>query len=391
MIEATYGGMKRPWVPSNYEGDGAIPAMTRRVLVGVLAMGLVLGPASSGAQEAPFSGLHLHVEQDEFAKLFRVGGDQNYTMGLGVQVTGKWLRNVGHLQYGLDRLLEWVLPAVRLTPDTTFDETFHSLMLVGSAFTPDSILAAEPVVGDRPYASLLGLVFGRTWVDGAPPSNDRYAVTTELGIGVLGLNVSRDIQTAIHRLLDTDEPLGWSHQISHGGELTGFYHVGMRRRLTPFFQADTKKTFEASLDTDLWLGYYTNASLGMTIRQGGFYSRYFEFASAPIAGVAQALNAAQGKNEWFAFASIRGRAVGYNALLQGGFSRDSSYTLSSSQIKRLLLEFELGAHGLVTLCEHYSLYATWVALASRSPEFDTEFSRRHWWGSVQLGITHSTR
>lgn len=366
-------------------------AMNRLVLVFFLLIQFFITPAVSGAQEAPFSGLHLHVEQDEFAKLFRVGGDQNYTMGLGIQVTGRWLRNVGHLQYGVDQLLEWALPAVRLTPDTMFDETFHSLMLVGSAFTPDSIVATEPVVGDRPYASLLGLVFGRTWVDGTPPSNDRYAVTTELGIGVLGLNLSRDIQAAIHRLLNTDEPLGWKHQISDGGELTGFYHVGMRRRLTPFYQADTMKTFEASLDADLWLGYYTNASLGMTLRKGRFFSRYFEFASAPIAGVAQALSAAQQKNEWFVFASARGRAVGYNALLQGGISKDSSYTLSSSQIRRLLWEFELGAHGLIALCEHYSLYTTWVALASRTPEFDTELSRRHWWGSIQLGITHSTR
>lgn len=345
--------------------------------------------------EAAFSGLHLHVEQDLFARPFGLDRDQNYTMGVGIQATGRWFRNVGYPQHGVDRLFTWAIPCVRLTPCEGWDEpcgrldeTFHSLALVGSAFTPDSLHATEPVAGDRPYGSFLGLVSSRTWVDNTPYLIGRHAITTELGVGFLGLDVSQHIQTWIHELLDGDKPSGWNHQISDGGELTGFYHVGFRRRLTEFFGAGVPKNFDASLDADVWLGYYTNASLGTTVRLGNFYSRYFEFASAPIVGVSQAAMAAKGNSEFFVFGTVRGRGVLYNALLQGGF-KESSYTLSASDISRGVLEFELGLHGSVVVGEHHSLYATWVGLAGRSPEFDTSLSRWHWWGSLHLGITHS--
>ena len=364
---------------------------------------LLILSTNAFAQEANFSGLHLHVEQDLFVSPFGLGRDQNYTMGVGIQATGRWFRNVGFPQHMVDQLFTWAIPSVRLTPcegwnETCRDseeETFHSLMIVGSAFTPKELLDTEPVKDDRPYASFLGLVSSRTWVDGTSDLDGRHAITTELGVGFLGLDVSQRIQTWIHKWTDSDKPSGWNHQISDGGELTGFYHIGFRRRLTPFYQRDFRKKFEASLDADVWLGYYTNASLGTTVRLGSFYSRYFEFASAPIVGVSQALIAAPGEvvqrnPEFFVFGAVRGRGVLYNALLQGGF-KESSHTLSSSEITRGILELELGVHGLFPVCEHQSLYATWVAIAGRSPEFNTSLSRWHWWGSLQIGITNSAR
>ena len=368
----------------------------RKYVLGALLLAL---STDAFAQEAEFSGLHLHLEQDAFVRPLGLDRDQNYTMGVGIRATGGWFRNVGYPRHLVDRFLTWAIPSVRLAPCEDLvacgrlDETFHSLMLVGSAFTPDSLPATEPVAGDRPYASILGLVSSRTWVDSTPGLNDRYAMTTELGVAFLGLDVSQRIQTWIHELLDGDKPSGWSHQISEGGELTGFYHVGFRRRLTPYSHPDDSKNFEVSLDADVWLGYYTNASLGTTARLGSFYSRYFEFASAPIVGVSQTRiaaprEAAQGDGEFFLFGAVRGRGVLYNALLQGGL-KESSYTLSSSEISRAILEFELGVHGSVAVGDHHSVYATWVALAGRSPEFNTNLSRWHWWGSLQLGITHS--
>ena len=325
-----------------------------------------------------------------FVNPFGLGADQNYTMGMGIQATGRALRHLGRPLHAIDGFLTWGIPRVRLSPDPMWDPTFHAFMLVGSAFTPDSLLASTPVPGDRPYASLIGLISSRTWVSGAPGHDDRYAISTELGLGFLGLDVSREIQTRIHECRNADLPLGWDHQISDGGEFTGFYHVGIRRRLTPYFRRGTRKSHEFSVDGDLWLGYYTNTSFGLTGRFGQFYSRYYEFASAPIASVAQALNAAPDKSEFFAFGAARVRGVAYNALLQGGFFRDSPYTLSSSEIERIVFEFEGGIHGSINMPGRYSLYATWVAVAGRSPEFDTALSRWHWWGSLQVGLTRAT-
>lgn len=179
----------------------------RRITLRSSSLGALLLVVSTNAfaQEADFSGLHLHVEQDVLASPFGLDRDQNYTMGVGIQATGDWFRYVGYPQHVVDQLLTWVIPPIRLTPDER-EETFHSLMLAGSAFTPDSLLATEPVRRDRPYASLLGLVSSRTWVDATPSLNGRHAITTELGVGFLGLDVSQHIQTWIHEWTGLDKP-----------------------------------------------------------------------------------------------------------------------------------------------------------------------------------------
>ena len=61
---------------------------------------------------------------------------------------------------------------------------------------------------------------------------------------------------------------------------------------------------------------------GQTVRLGSFHSRYFEFASAPIVGVSQALigvqgEAARGNNEFFVFGAARGRGVLYQRSSTG--------------------------------------------------------------------------
>jgi hypothetical protein len=338
------------------------------------------------AQEPVFSGRHLFVEQDEFAKPWGLGGDQNYTMGVGLQLTGSFVRwsGFGHLHHLIDRLIAVVrIPA---SPDYLSHETFHSLTLVGSAFTPDDLTQTGPVIGDRPYASLLGLSSRRVSPRGI---EDEWAFATELIVGALGLGVSREIQTWIHERLDSDIPVGWHNQISDGGELTGAYHFGAQRRLTPFYQDGVQKRFEASLDADVWLGYYTNVSLGGTARLGRIYSRYFEFTSAPIAGVSQALVRHRAESEAFVFIATRVRGVLYNALLQGQ-SRDNVYELERDEIKPLLAELEAGAHGSIGLgSSGFSLYGTWVMVAGRSSEIDTSYGRAHWWGSAQLGLTRA--
>ena len=127
--------------------------ITLRVSSASLGALLLVLTTNAFAEEADFSRLHLHIEQDLFVNPFRLGHDRNYTMGVGVQVTGRWFRNLGYPQHGVDRLFTWAIPSIRLTPHE-WEEAFHSLMIVGSAFTPGSLRAMKPVIGDRPYASV---------------------------------------------------------------------------------------------------------------------------------------------------------------------------------------------------------------------------------------------
>jgi len=348
-------------------------------------LGLLAAVTPLAAQEAHFSGSHLFVEQDEFAKPWGLGGDQNYTMGVGIQLTGAFVRRsfVGKPQFLLDRLFSGI--GLPLTPDTTQHETLHSVMLLGSAFTPDDITQVGPVMGDRPYASLLGLSTRRVSPRG---DLDEWAVATELTIAFLGLGVSRDVQTWIHKKLNSDTPMGWDHQISNGGEPTAYYRIGAQRHLTGFRQENAARWLDASADADLWLGYYTSVSLGGTARLGRIRSRYFEFGTSPLGGASQALVRQRSGGEFFAFASGRGRLVGYNALLQGQF-KDNPYELGSDEIERLIGEVEAGVHTAFGLTADLGFYLTWSVVAGRSADVATSYGRWHWWGSAQLGLTRT--
>ncbi len=92
----------------------------RRITFGLpsLSLGalLLVLSTNASAEEADFSGLHLHVEQDLFVSPFGLDHDQNYTMGVGIQATGRWFRDVGYPQHVVDQLLTWAIPSVRLTP-----------------------------------------------------------------------------------------------------------------------------------------------------------------------------------------------------------------------------------------------------------------------------------
>ncbi len=212
--------------------------------------------------------MNLYFDQDMF-----LNTDQNYTMGAGIQLTGSWLKWKCNPHYLIDQLLpilpNYLIgqlfpshPKIRLTPQYSSEKSFHSLMLLGSAFTPKTLTSAEPVEGDRPYASLLNLVSSRLWAF----ADDSYAIATELGLGFLGLSVSERIQTEIHRRRsNSPEPLGWRNQISDGGEFTGFYRIGVRKLLADWKQKETMR-FDATADGEIWLGYYTNVSIGKTFR-----------------------------------------------------------------------------------------------------------------------------
>lgn len=313
--------------------------------------------------------LQVYFEQDMW-----IPTDQNYTMGVGIEAMGDWSRWKYNPQYQLDKVIGSI-PYLRLIPDPQARVT-HSLMLFGTAFTPDSIEAAQPVEGDRPYASLLGVVSSRTWVRG------RYSVTTQLGIGLLGLDIAPRIQEYIHRRRNVAEPQGWRHQISdNGGELTGIYQASLRTRLFSFsLPATERKVLDSTLDKAFSLGYYTNANAGMTFRFGCFVSDFSDGPAPRLRVGREFVNgAAPVPFEFYGFASARTTLVGYNALLQGG-RKATTYRLASSAISRQVTEFEVGFR--ISFRRVYGAFAH----AGRSPEFDTDLSRWHYWSSIRVGI-----
>jgi hypothetical protein len=89
--------------------------------------------------------------------------------------------------------------------------------LSGTAFTPESLRAVGPVVGDRPYAFLLAWTVSRSTPVGADAG---HAFTSDFTFGTIGSRLGRNVQRFIHhtsRSMSGDstpyDPKGWSNQI----------------------------------------------------------------------------------------------------------------------------------------------------------------------------------
>lgn len=336
-------------------------------------------PPVVGSSEAPLTGVSAFVENDVLYQLGR-NEDRNYTGGFGIRVAGaiverarldaplSLLDRVTGLERRLDR---WALRR-------------HSAMLFGTAFTPDRLNTAEVVVGDRPYASLVGVTVRKLSVN-----DETYdeAWSSELALAMLGLDVARSVQTALHRHLRRSsgketpyDPIGWHHQISHGGEPTALYRVGYERRLFGAQSGpDVKKHFQVSGGGLASVGYYTNLTGSLRARLGCYRTDFWQFD--PSAMNVSTQNARQDDetqappSELFLFAGVRPRAIAYNALLQGQF-RDSVYTVTP---RRFQLEWDLGVAAYISCLR---LQVVWNAYAGRTAEFVGYERSRHTWGSV---------
>src|SRR3546814_6344546 len=102
--------------------------------------------------------------------------------------------------------------------DLTSNGTFqlHSIQVGALAFTPGNNKQDGVREGDRPYASLLYVANGRSYVRDA----GRTVYHTSLSVGLLGTQIVPEFQDAFHSAIGANKPKGWDHQISDSGEPT---------------------------------------------------------------------------------------------------------------------------------------------------------------------------
>lgn len=328
-------------------------------------------PRPPKVSEPDLSTLGLYLEEDKF--LLSGNQDRNYTGGGALYVSGGFLHSY-HVDAPL-RLVDWLLFLPRyLHRRNHVDE--HALMLGLTVFTPGDLASPVPVVNDRPYASLLFL----NWSHMSVNHSDTVAVSSELTLGLLGLGIGGAVQNGIHGVLGIDKAQGWSHEISHNGEPTARYALGVQYR-PPVFDwrwGDVVVAGKAEA------GYYMALSAGPSVRVGCINTEPWDVSDNPLRGGNQARPHCPyhaHRFELYGWAQGRGRLVGYNALLEGQF-RHSDYAFSNSQIRHALLEFATG----VTLgISNFRL--TWTIIAGRSPEFSGPLSRTHTWAGVFAGYS----
>lgn len=310
--------------------------------------------------EQQHSGIGIYLDQDLFVPF--TNEDRDYTMGIAFEFF--WAKNKG--LYPLDNL---VRQTAELMGIENFDENIvYSFMLGTLAYTPDDLSDTQPIYDDRPYSSLIYLSNKRVRAD------DKNALAVEMLLGIIGTNLSREVQTAFHSFyrniagtIEPVEPKGWSHQISDGGELT------VRLRLSRSqLQFSNPGLWDIATTVGFSLGFQTNISVSAAVRLGNIKSKFWSLPYDPVS---------RGnflpdphKDEWYFWSSFRAHLVGYDALLQGQF-RHSDVKFSSDEIERVVYD---GGLGLT-----FGFEKSQLTISANTKSSDLKLtSRRQVWGSI---------
>lgn len=303
--------------------------------------------------------------------------DRDYNGGGEVTLSGL---HGGPLGRVLDRALGLIDEA--LCPRSRFagqpwrpTHAFAAGLLV---FTPNDLTAPEVINSDRPYASLFFLSVGRRYTS---PEAD-VAYDSSLTVGMLGLTAAKSVQRALHHLTGSQQPQGWSHQISAGGEPTARYSTARQAFFASYgtgsWHGDSKWTAAASVGT------VTEASVALNARWGRVESPWWSFTpeenmyvqeTQPVAPPLPAHAPA----EVFAFAGTRLKLRGYDAFLQGQF-RHSDLRYGEGSLNPLLAEVWGGIELRTASGWAVQYLARW-----ESPELRSGIgSRSILWGSVEI-------
>jgi hypothetical protein len=245
---------------------------------------------------------------------------------------------------------------------------YYGISLVQNMYTPSTTKVEGILFGDRPYAAYL--YFGTFKITNDPVN--RFRQTSELDIGVIGpYSFGEYIQKSFHNEVPTNSiPLGWEYQVKN--DLVLNYNYSIEKGIIE------KNNFDFSVNGSGALGsLYTNISGGFLVR-AGIQNPYFE----NLGQSKKRINRETGlKNTQFIFfVTSRGKLVGYDATLQGGFFNKSSvYNIPAGNISRFVYQ---GTAGLTFV---YGGFRFDIEQFLISPEF-----RNGWWHKwVHMSFTFS--
>ena len=333
-----------------------------------IAAALVTATANASDAIAEFepevSGVRLQVDNDLFA-----GGqkDRDYTGGFAFTFSGTDARD---RYLSLDPVLTKI---DSVTSPIEAASTHHARQIGLVVFTPREVLRKDAIQDDRPYASLLFTTNARVRVE----ADNRTAWSSSFTIGALGLSATEAVHDAVHSLVGSENPQGYDHQISDGGEPTARYTLARHYLLVadPTGSLDVKATVQGSV------GYLTETSAALTMRFGRFDTPWWSFApeltdysAAPVP-----VDARHTQPEIYMHAGVRVKARGYNAFLQGQF-RHSDVRYSFDEIEPIVAEAWVGF--VTQLFEQTQVSYTLnyqTAEIRKGPA-----ARDYFWGAVQL-------
>ena len=304
--------------------------------------------------------------------------DRNYTFGiLGTKTCSSDGEEEQHQWNFLHNWnTDWLEVIQNYVPISATQYRANSIHAGISLYTPNSLDIETPTKkGGRPYASLV--MFGDSIVQ-VEPKKKKKAVKQGMQLGILGLPVGGEIQTAVHKIVDSPQPKGWSSEISRGGEPTLLYAIQGKNLwhdhdISAF---GVGQKLELTTNKGLTVGYYSSLQAGISIRLGKISSPFWS-DYGPIHNhiVRPAITKVGKSKELYGFLGAGVELVMYNALLQGQFRRND-YEIEASDVERAIPHITAG--GVV----HFERWQFSISHNYRGPEI--RGGKDHRWTSFSV-------
>ncbi|MGE0256177.1 MAG: lipid A deacylase LpxR family protein [Alphaproteobacteria bacterium] len=274
----------------------------RRAAAALAATLLAAAPAAGETPDGPVFSVSL--ENDIFADV-----DGHYTNGVQFGVVS-----------GRDLLPDWMVETARAFPLFAEGGRIRATAGLGqSMYTPADIRVADPPLTDRPYGGWLYVSAGLL------SERDDRLDQIQLQLGVVGPAAQAgETQELVHRVINADQPQGWSTQLPNEPGVVLLYQVserafgqgdllGLRWDLTPHAGGALGNVFtHAAAGATVRLGWRLPHDFGPPRIQPGLPSS--GFFRPPEGGIGGYL-----------FAGIEGRAVARNIFLDGSTWSDSRH------------------------------------------------------------------
>lgn len=327
----------------------------------------------------------ISVEQDWLVDWWKGKNfDRNYTQGTAFVYSKPSLRNTS---------LFLPFKILDVLHGENYQEINSSIALAVSAFTPLIIDSNSPIIGDRPFASVVALGTQKTYLN----KKNNSLVTHSVNYGLFGTNITNVFQSFAHRSLIKGRPtdISWEHQISNGGHFAFLYSRKSLRNII------NSKYIVANLGTNINLGWYTGVELPIELRIGklseenklGNIETYLTNFNKSLEDESFVyMNPEKKQFECFGFYQINPYLMPYNSFILGQPHINSEYTLDSNEYIPFGVTMQ---YGLVLRWLRYDTdiplvskyYSVILSINHRSPEIDnSEFNRWHHWGRVTISL-----
>ncbi len=312
------------------------------------------------------SGWQLSVDNNLLERKVK---DLDYSSGVALTVSGSRAQS-GWLN--IDPVRSWIFDRFPINSKTDTSIKKHSVQYAFVMFTPEDITATQPILDDRPFASLFYINNTELTVQ----ASQNRAYRSSLSLGLLGLSITRNIQRTLHETIKSDEVNGWDNQISAGGEPTAMLTLSVQQN-----RSDAKK-FQISTHLEANAGYSTDINAGLNWRWGKLNTPWWSFNPSHYEYMASAAPNVSGvvgsKPEFYIFAGANIKYRFYSSLLQGQF-RDSVHTFERSQIEQTLASATVGVSREFGDNIRGSLF-----IRGATPEIKGPYARNLWWFGLTL-------